>query len=220
LPLLVITFERCRRLLLKFDLLCVLRNSNACTASAQWISFAYNGECKSEIPEEKSIPETILENSGSTLPVSEDTLSWELSSLNPEEDKMLSGEAKILDIQTDLLSYSNPAIGYSLQLPKWSYYQWYGAWDGASHRLWVQLGSSPESFETSEAQIFWYKWRKNSQKIQPELFQSDNQDRKIVQEESNTFMRVWENLIQIHKKSDAAEWIEQVILKTVQTIAD
>lgn len=56
--------------------------------------------------------------------------------------------------------YQNESIGYSFALPNYTYYQGYGARDGASHTMAAALTASGiESFETADVQIYYYKKR-------------------------------------------------------------
>lgn len=54
--------------------------------------------------------------------------------------------------------YTNTSAGYDITLPKYAYYQGYGARDGADHTLAVSLTSTGvESFETADVRVYFYK---------------------------------------------------------------
>ncbi len=56
------------------------------------------------------------------------------------------------------LIYTNSSVGYELALPKYAYYQGYGARDGATHSLAISLtNSGAEVFDTSDVRVYYYR---------------------------------------------------------------
>ncbi|HRI35826.1 MAG TPA: hypothetical protein PK765_01865 [bacterium] len=60
-------------------------------------------------------------------------------------------------ISTSVATYDNPVVGYGFDMPKSSYYQGFGARDGAVHSVAVQAGTGVTTFEDATVRVLLYR---------------------------------------------------------------
>lgn len=113
--------------------------SNRCTAESLGVTVTSEWECQ-------KVSQTWIWSSP------EDT------SNSPENaDLSVSGEVPLFASGTYHL-YENASFQYGFALPKYVYYQGYGARDGASHSLAVSLTSTGvDDFSTASVRVYFYK---------------------------------------------------------------
>jgi len=148
--------------------------ANSCTAEKITnVRVAYTGECR----EEKAIKEDIITatptvetgtvvdsgianigpvptfmtdrtNTGVIIPPLSQTGTTET----------LSGNTNSLSGQSDptWMSYSNSTYHYSFSMPKKSYYQAFGAQNGANHALGISTGTGVTSLAESQVRVYFY----------------------------------------------------------------
>jgi hypothetical protein len=117
---------------------------NACSAHAAKTIVVSDGECKKAPEENTGSASTPVQEESSALP---STSSVDISS--PETDYTNTGKYQI---------YENKSFGYTLSLPKFAYYQAYGARDGANHVLVLGLSEADVSdITTAPVKVYFYK---------------------------------------------------------------
>jgi Kazal-type serine protease inhibitor domain len=133
--------------------------SNACMARGNGVDIARDGECEAS--------EVIPGSTGSDIPPADDDAPTGYQPMDewvppvtislPDGDTPVTDEVETFDTGTYIL-YDNTSVGYSLALPKYVYYQGYGARDGASHSLAIGLTSTgTDAFETADVRVYYYK---------------------------------------------------------------
>lgn len=146
--------------------------ANSCTAEKiADIRVAYVGVCQEE--NTGSIENTPLTESGSEVDSGiedigsvpryetdrEETGSVATPSVDTGEPVLtLSGATESASglIDPTLVTYSNSAYHYSFSMPKNSYYQAFGAQNGANHSVGITSGTGVESLATSDARVYFY----------------------------------------------------------------
>ncbi len=103
------------------------------------------------------VPKEIVtpENTGSTEPVGTEVVP---STETPSVPVVLSGATDSASgvIDPSLSTYSNATYRYSFSMPKSSYYQAFGAQNGASHSVGISTGTGAESLANSQVRVYFY----------------------------------------------------------------
>jgi hypothetical protein len=117
---------------------------NACFAHNSNTIIVYNGECSALGQTGSEGTSSLLETSSS-----ENEISSAIRNTQRNPDLFDTGSFQI---------YENKNFGYTIALPKYAYYQGYGARDGASHVLAVGLtATGVEDLATAPVQVYYYR---------------------------------------------------------------
>lgn len=136
--------------------------SNSCMARAVGTKISHDGACISSWD--------TLKNTGSVIvsPPLQNTssgLSWAPSIPPPPVESSSSTEGMVFDTGSYLV-YRNSSVGYEIALPKYVYYQGYGARDGATHSLAISLTSSGiNTFDIADVRVYYYRGKAPSDVI-------------------------------------------------------
>lgn len=139
--------------------------SNSCIARRAGATIAHDGSCVAAGDTLVSTGNDTLpsaeSNNGEALPVkvtpvvSTGTIMKPPVVVNPP--KTVSSEVQLLDSGSYQV-YTNASAGYQIALPKYVYYQGYGARDGAAHTLAISLTNTGiDTFAASDVRVYYYK---------------------------------------------------------------
>lgn len=130
--------------------------SNSCMTRAVRAKISYDGECISTWDAQIDRGSGVAIPPNQTIPSDAPPVS---SIPSPPVETWSSTEGMIFDTGSYLI-YTNSSVGYELALPKYAYYQGYGARDGATHSLAISLtNSGAEVFDTSDVRVYYYRWK-------------------------------------------------------------
>lgn len=127
---------------------------NACMARGAKITIAHDGEC--ELQSTPTNTASMVDTGSQDIPTPV------VIEKKPQETPVVSENTgasdKPLFDSWSYQFYTNTSAGYEITLPKYAYYQGYGARDGAAHTLAVSLTSTGvEDFATSDVRVYFYK---------------------------------------------------------------
>lgn len=117
--------------------------SNACMATAAKVAIAYTGSCNPDTVVDPIPMTPTIDSTGTTT-------TWPAI--------IASGQVDLSTFSTGSYHiYENKSFGYSLALPKFSYYQGLGARDGSSHALAVGLTSTGAEDTNADVVVYFYR---------------------------------------------------------------
>lgn len=130
---------------------------NACMARGAKVTIAHDGECElNNTPEPLSSIATGSQSPEEVLPVPV-VVEKEKPEVPAVSENTGASDKPLFD-SGSYQFYTNTSAGYEIALPKYAYYQGYGARDGAAHTLAVSLTSTGvEDFATSDVRVYFYK---------------------------------------------------------------
>jgi hypothetical protein len=145
--------------------------TNSCTAEKiANVRIAYTGKCRDEkVPTAETLKSTSLISTGTTVDSGIENIGpipkyqTDSNSIVPSlseagTGKILSGNISAFsgEIDPTWMSYVNSSYHYSFSMPKNSYYQAFGAQNGATHSVGISSGTGVESLAGSQIRIYFY----------------------------------------------------------------
>jgi hypothetical protein len=116
-------------------------------------------------PAPKAVPSTPM-----VIPTIPSELSGSTISSSPLPNNSSPGStntASWATVSTEIV-YTNDSIGYTFNMPRNSYFAWFGAQDGAAHTVGIATGTGVTSFAEATARVWYYP-----QTIVPELAKAE-----------------------------------------------